>query len=159
MLTPLNSIINLSYFVEVKLKKLLALHKQRFNDDLQQLQKKRQQLQLLAAQTGAHQAALVPTQEEMSTFKSLVNKKQGDECQADSLVRSISLDLSDMDQLLLKSPKLHQKMLMQNSAVVERDFSESMEYQHVIKSSAKILQFIVKDLIDLMNIKGGNFNP
>jgi hypothetical protein len=41
MLTPLNSIINLSYFVEVKLKKLLALHKQRFNDDLQQLQKKR----------------------------------------------------------------------------------------------------------------------
>ena len=29
----------------------------------------------------------------------------------------------------------------------------------MIKSSAKILQFIVKDLIDLMNIKGGNFNP
>jgi hypothetical protein len=61
MLTPLNSIINLSYFVEVKLKKLLSLHKQRFNDDLQQLQKKRQQLQLLAAQAGAHPAALVPT--------------------------------------------------------------------------------------------------
>ena len=64
-----------------------------------------------------------------------------------------------MDQLLLKSPKLHQKLLMQSSALVERDYSESIEYQHVIKSSAKILQFIVKDLIDLMNIKGGNFNP
>ena len=75
------------------------------------------------------------------------------------MARAISLDLSDMDKVLLKSPKLHQKMLMQTSAVLERDFSESLEYQHVIKSSAKILQFIVKDLIDLMNIKGGNFNP
>lgn len=34
MLTPLNSIINLSYFVEVKLKKLLASHRQRLNEDL-----------------------------------------------------------------------------------------------------------------------------
>lgn len=108
---------------------------------------------MLAAQAGAHPAASGLAQEDIR------NKKHGEEVQADALVRSISLDLSDMDQLLLKSPKLHQKMLMQNSAVVERDFSESIEYQHVIKSSAKILQFIVKDLIDLMNIKGGNFNP
>jgi hypothetical protein len=50
-------------------------------------------------------------------------------------------------------------MLMQNNALVEKDFADSIEFQHVIKSSAKILQFIVKDLIDLMNIKGGNFNP
>jgi hypothetical protein len=114
------------------------------------LQKKRQQLQVLAAQAGGHPGAV---QEDTR------NKKQGEEGQADVLARSITLDLSDMDQLLLKSPKLHQKLLMQSSALVERDYSESIEYQHVIKSSAKILQFIVKDLIDLMNIKGGNFNP
>lgn len=114
------------------------------------MQKKRQQLQLLAVQAGAHPGAV---------HEDIRNKKQGEEGQADSLVRSVTLDLSDMDQLLLKSPKLHQKLLMQSSALMERDYSESIEYQHVIKSSAKILQFIVKDLIDLMNIKGGNFNP
>lgn len=39
------------------------------------------------------------------------------------------------------------------------DIKQSLSFIHVIKSSAHILQYLIKDMIDLMNIKMGKFNP
>jgi hypothetical protein len=49
-------------------------------------------------------------------------------------------------------------MIIKNGKILEKEYSESLEYVHIIKSSANILQFIVKDLIDLMQIKQQKFN-
>ena len=38
------------------------------------------------------------------------------------------------------------------------EIRQSLNFVHIIKSSANILQFLVKDLIDLMNIKQDKFN-
>jgi hypothetical protein len=37
------------------------------------------------------------------------------------------------------------------------DVKQSLNYLHIIKSSANILQYLVKDLIDLMNIRLDRF--
>ncbi len=37
------------------------------------------------------------------------------------------------------------------------DMKQSLNFLHIIKSSANILQYLVKDLIDLMNIRLDRF--
>ena len=39
------------------------------------------------------------------------------------------------------------------------DIKQSLGFVHIIKSSAHILQYLIKDLIDLMNIKLNRFTP
>ncbi len=43
------------------------------------------------------------------------------------------------------------------SSTDNNDIWQSLQYLHIIRSSANILQYLVKDLIDLMNIKQDKF--
>ena len=43
------------------------------------------------------------------------------------------------------------------SSSEKADMKQSLNYLHIIKSSANILQYLIKDLIDLMNIRLDRF--
>jgi signal transduction histidine kinase len=49
-------------------------------------------------------------------------------------------------------------MLKQKGNASEKECSDCIEYVHIIKSSANILHFLVKDMIDLMQIRQNKFN-
>lgn len=48
---------------------------------------------------------------------------------------------------------------MSKTQVFSQDLVFMLDYLHMVKSSANILQYLVKELIDINNIKQGHFTP
>ncbi|TNV87448.1 hypothetical protein FGO68_gene5960 [Halteria grandinella] len=144
MLTPLNTIINLSQFIELKISQLLMNNQHTKEEQLKIINLTKQQLQLQGHSTFKDQRT--EREEEFESCSESGNSPHTHTSKNDMKI----------PEFLLSQQRM---MIMQGADEQEGLMTSAFEYQQMVKSSAIILQYLVKELIDLNNIKQNKFTP